>query len=279
VAERPPRSRPPAISDRSRRSWLRPARPGPPAARLPRPGRTGPPARSDCPRPPWHRRSHRPGTPPTAGSGLVRRGPVDCTGRVGGWRGARLVPEFVSPRGKPAAGPFPSAPLRTERESFDLIRLSSTRKSREVRLWPFRRPCSLLFRSTCLASPCGRFSRPPTTIEAPSPWGSRPTGDLVLLRKDTSEPGLGRPLIPTPAEIRRSLTARACVTHNPEAAHAVTSRGVSLGAGLCISRSGLDFRRFRFGHARRVLRGDASLTSHVPRFSDMLWFPVPFGRG
>jgi hypothetical protein len=66
------------------------------------------------------------------------------------------------------------------------------------RLWVSHLPPSLLLRSTCPPSPCGRLSRSPTPMGAPSPWGSRPLGDLVVLGCGTSEPGLGRPLIPTP---------------------------------------------------------------------------------
>jgi hypothetical protein len=50
------------------------------------------------------------------------------------------VPEFLSPRGKPAAGPFPSAPLRTDRDRFRVNQLSS-------------QATSTRFRSLCISHP------------------------------------------------------------------------------------------------------------------------------
>jgi hypothetical protein len=59
-------------------------------------------------------------------------------------------------------------------------------------------PHSFSFRSTCHPSPCGRLSRPRTTTMTPSPWGSRPLGDLEFLRIRTYQHDLGLLLIPTP---------------------------------------------------------------------------------
>src|SRR5258705_8786736 len=39
-----------------------------------------------------------------------------------------------------------------------------------------------LFRSTCPTSPGVRLSRTQTTIGTPSPWGSRPLGNLAFFR-------------------------------------------------------------------------------------------------
>jgi hypothetical protein len=127
-----------------------------------------------------------------------------------------------------------------------------------------RLPGSLPFRSTCPPSPCGRLSRPRTTTGAPSPWGSRPTGDLALPWRCTSERGLGRPLIPTPDELRRYPTARACAPRCPKGTYAMASREVSLVTGLRMGRSGLDFKQSSLGPATRVLRDTGSLTSPFP---------------
>ena len=62
--------------------------------------------------------------------------------------------------------------------------------------------------TTCPASPCVRLSRTRTTIGTPSPWGSRPLGDLDFPCCHTSERGLGSPLIPTP-EVYPSVSRRA----------------------------------------------------------------------
>jgi hypothetical protein len=53
--------------------------------------------------------------------------------------------------------------------------------------------------STCPPSPCGRLSRPRTTMGAPSPWGSRPTGDLDLSPTLTMNgvPPCPRPIVPS----------------------------------------------------------------------------------
>src|SRR3954449_4533613 len=51
--------------------------------------------------------------------------------------------------------------------------------------------------------------RTPTITGAPSPWGSRPTGDPEFLIQETSEYGLGVPFIPLNALTeRRSPTGR-----------------------------------------------------------------------
>jgi len=173
--------------------------------------------------------------------------------------------------------PFPSASLRTVQAGFQAYG-SPVAGFSGGQLLASRLPCSLLFRSTCPPSPCGRLSRPRTTMRAPSPWGSRPTGDLVLLSRSTSERGLGRPLIPTPDDIRRYPPARACVTSYPQATHAVASLPVSLMTGLRMGRSGLDFRQSSFGHATRVLRNCGFADLPALRVSGMLWSSVPFGR-
>ena len=45
-------------------------------------------------------------------------------------------------------------------------------------------------------------------ISLPSPWGSRPEGDLRFLHNLTSEHGLGPPFIPTPG-LDRPVSHRA----------------------------------------------------------------------
>src|SRR5271166_3461887 len=53
-----------------------------------------------------------------------------------------------------------------------------------------------------------RLSRTRTTMGVPSPWGSRPGGDLRFLHNLTSEHGLGPPFIPTPG-LDRPVSHRA----------------------------------------------------------------------
>ena len=61
---------------------------------------------------------------------------------------------------------------------------------------PSRLPCSLPFRSTCPPSPGDGLPPSRTTTGAPSPWGSRPTGDPVSSTWPTSQHELGAPFIP-----------------------------------------------------------------------------------
>ena len=75
---------------------------------------------------------------------------------------------------------------RSAAHAFDVIRLSSHFLPRSLRPWMMPRTVSasrisrtssvLDFEVTCLPSPCGRLSRPPTTLETPLPWGSPPEG-------------------------------------------------------------------------------------------------------
>ena len=119
------------------------------------------------------------------GSGNDSRetGPFVSHGGVGGWRGARFTPEFVYSsvcfrRRLTGFESFSIRPSPNRADEFPGTRLSSGRIS-GGRLWASRLPCSLL-RSTYPPSPCVRFSRTLTTTRAPSPWGSRPLGDLRI---------------------------------------------------------------------------------------------------
>jgi hypothetical protein len=49
--------------------------------------------------------------------------------------------------------------------------------------------------------------------------------------------------------------------------------------GLRMARPGLDFKQLSLDLTTRVLRGVRFADSPCPRFSDMLWSLVPFGRG
>ena len=113
--------------------------------------------------------------------------------RTGG--GATVINSRVGGRRGGLAAPFPSAPLRTGRASFQASGSPVAGLSTAPSEWaastadttiaePHSRHLTsrsgLPSRSACPPSPRGRLSRPPTTMGAPSPWGSRPTGDLVL---------------------------------------------------------------------------------------------------
>src|SRR5947209_4756766 len=100
---------------------------------------------------------------------------------------SRLVSDFIylslcySSEGQPTAIPFPSVPLRTVRATFKahgspvpgLIWVSA------IGITP---TSTLMFRQTCPPLPCTGLSPAQTTMGAPSPWGSRPLGDLEFLR-------------------------------------------------------------------------------------------------
>src|SRR5262249_28006453 len=80
--------------------------------------------------------------------------------------------------------------------------------------------------------------------------------DLVLHRSGTSERGLGRPLIPTPDEIRRYPVRWAYIPRLFLGIYRTASRGVSLVRGPELCRSGLDFKQSSLGLVARVSRDD-----------------------
>jgi hypothetical protein len=65
---------------------------------------------------------------------------------------------------------------------FPVSHALQRRRPSLFRLLPFRLPPSYCRRDTCGPSPCGRLSRPRTTMTAPSPWASQPVGDPVFVR-------------------------------------------------------------------------------------------------
>src|SRR5271157_2563508 len=76
------------------------------------------------------------------------------------------------------------------------------------RQFAFRIPPRSSHRVTYPPLPGVRLSRTRTTMGVPSPWGSRPEGDLRFLHNLTSEHGLGPPFIPTPG-LDRPVSHRA----------------------------------------------------------------------
>jgi len=100
--------------------------------------------------------------------------------------------------GQPASRPFPSSFPRTVLAGFRAHGSPVVGFTGVWRLVLHLPPRSFSFRSTCHPSPCGRLFRPWTTTMTPSPWGSRPLGDLEFLRTRTYQHDLGLPLIPTP---------------------------------------------------------------------------------
>jgi hypothetical protein len=118
---------------------------------------------------------------------------------------------------------FPSAPLRTGLETFTSSGSPVTCSSR-LRHLASRVPPLAGHQVTCPPSPCGRLSRPRTTMGTPLPWGSHPEGNPEVLRFGTYQHGLGRPLIPTPEFITRYLTRRLCRRQRPNLPHGVTLR-------------------------------------------------------
>jgi len=90
--------------------------------------------------------------------------------------------------------PFPTAPLRTARDSFDVKQLASGQTDGQLQYGyshlAYR--VATVHPTTCRASPCERLSRSPwcdvtrtTTITTPSPWGSRPVGNPVFRHRGT----------------------------------------------------------------------------------------------
>jgi hypothetical protein len=109
--------------------------------------------------------------------------------------------------------------------------------------------------ATCPASPCGRLSRPRTTIGAPSPWGSHPLGDPEFLLRRTSERGTGVPFVPLSDLFgHRSPTGRFGGSMRIPPKSATPSRACC--RGVCpFDRCGLGFKQCRLHHATRVSPG------------------------
>ena len=121
---------------------------------------------------------------------------VEAAGEV------RLVPEFMSPFASAVTDnrlrPFPSVPLRTVLTSFPVHGSPVARNFPGGELFGISRTLRFYLDPPDLLRHVAGFPGPRTTTRAPSPWGSRPVGDLAFLRCRTSERDLGRPLIPTP---------------------------------------------------------------------------------
>ena len=96
-----------------------------------------------------------------------RRPPPNRTGcRVGGWRGIGLCRSSWALAGN-RLRPFPSAPLRTAHESFDLKQLARQATSTWFRSLCISHPSPFKPRPACLPSPCDGLSPPRTTTETP----------------------------------------------------------------------------------------------------------------
>jgi hypothetical protein len=89
-----------------------------------------------------------------------------------------------------------------------------------------------------------------------------PTPGLIV-RCPTREPYMGRTEIPTYDGGRPAAQGGAAVASVP--------------AGLVLARPGLGFGQCSPGLVTRVWRGNDSTGLFVPRFTDMLWSPTPFG--
>jgi hypothetical protein len=181
--------------------------------------------------------------------------------------------------GRPAASPFPSAPPRTVLAPFRSTRFSS---GLILDRWKHRPPmmdgivsASRISRTstrspsaTCPPSPCDRLSRSRTLTEAPSPWGSRPTGDREFPPRSTT--AWVRPSThPYARGVSPAISSCGLASGLPPGpGHRMTTRQVSVASGPRLFRSGLDFTQSSLDHATRVLRGPAltdSGRSPLPR--------------
>jgi hypothetical protein len=123
-------------------------------------------------------------------------------GRVAGWRGSWIMPGFVRPyasavtvnRRQDLFHPSPPEPC-LQLSKHTALQFPDSYRIQHVGITP---TSSLMFRQTCPPLPCTGLSSAQTTMGAPSPWGSRPLGDLEFLRDRTKQHDLGHLFIPTP---------------------------------------------------------------------------------
>jgi hypothetical protein len=139
-----------------------------------------------------------------------------------------------------------------------------------------RLPQSLPFRSTCPPSPCSWLSQPPTTTRAPSPWGSRPTGDPAFpLGRQTARLRCSvRPVMPSiwrAAPPCGSLPRSFGETSYP----GVLGSDVIRGVGLCTAGDWSSVNP-DFTISCGSCRAASYTSSGVPRFDGMLQFPLAF---
>ena len=126
--------------------------------------------------------------------------------------------EGLAPHGRHDLEPGRFLPLALNlqvRELSDVVDLNLFRVCHVLRRWrgasrqfAFRIPPRSSHLVTYPPLPGVRLSRTRTTMGVPSPWGSRPEGDLRFLHNLTSEHGLGPPFIPTPG-LDRPVSHRA----------------------------------------------------------------------
>jgi hypothetical protein len=127
-------------------------------------------------------------------------------------------------------------------------------------------PCSPS--ATCPPSPCDRLPRSRTITEAPSPWGSRPSGDREFPPRCTA--AWVRPSThPYARGVSPSVSSCGLASGLPPGpGHMMTARQAGVASGPRHFRSGLDSRQSRLDQTTRVLRGPAltdSGRSPLPR--------------
>ena len=148
---------------------------------------------------------------------------------------------------------------------------------------------------TGLPSPCGRLSRPRTTMETPLPWGSPPEGQSraalvhhvrARLRSSTHpDPRTRCPMSHSRATVF-ALANRFQAVDLPSPSSVTTlasvlDRAVPVPSGGCRVvgelrlRPGLDFRPWSFDHAARALQSESSAGGWLLRFSGRLCSPWP----
>ncbi len=149
-----------------------------------------------------------------------------------------------------------------------------------VRPSAFRLPPVPPVAGACRPSPCGRLSRPPTTMAAPSPLGLAPrrrsrgtSSSYVRDRRRCPTHPLHRPHWPSS---RRARVSRPTV-------HAATRGGsgnqAPLPLGVHLHHWGLGFRQSGLHPIGRVKRGLPCSAFRQPRLRpSMLWSRWPFGR-
>ena len=182
--------------------------------------------------------------------------------------------------------PFPTAPLRTARDSFDVKQLASGQIDGQLQYGyshlAYR--VAVVHPTTCRASPCERLSRSPwcgvtrtTTITTPSPWDSRPVGNPVFRRRGTYR------------ERRRLPTHILECTHCASSIRTGRTTSESLTRGFRRHRRSdvlpksvrfrhwtLGFRQFSFSHIAQALQSNSAHVFGCPLLYQHAVVPSPF---
>jgi len=182
--------------------------------------------------------------------------------------------------------PFPTAPLRTARDSFDVKQLASGQADGQLQYGyshlAYR--VAVVHPTTCRASPCERLSRSPwcdvtrtTTITTPSPWDSRPVGNPVFRHRGTYR------------ERRRLPTHILECTHCASSIRTGRTTSESLTRGFRRHRRSdvlpksvrfrhwtLGFRQFGFSHIAQALQSNSAHVFSCPLLYQQAVVPSPF---